>query len=406
MTNIPPRQLKDVGLTLPPIGQGTMGIGGYYGKDGTRDAEWITGLRRGIDLGLTLIDTAEVYGAGHSEELVGRAIKEVRDEVFIVSKFSAEHSRAAQVIAAAEGSLRRLGTDRIDLYQPHWPNPSVPFEETAEALGALVQSGKVRFVGLSNFSFPEMQKTATLLNPIPVPILQQEYNLIDRTIEEQFLTHCDATQKILLTYSPFLQGKMVPRDARKIVLDDLAKKYERTVAQVILAWLLRKERVVVIPKASTGTHVEELAAVKDLSLDVEDIQRISEAYSPGISWIPVSRISLQGGGYTTSEEALANPQGFDPSPQDLAQSILMGNMLKPIKVTQGTTENAYFLTEGKIRFWAWVLAYERHSMIPAFVEECPERQSRIMESGDKAGRFIQPFAMNRTARIQKKVIGA
>ncbi len=163
MRNISPRQLNDLGLTLPPIGQGTMGIGGYYEKDCTRDAEWIAGLRRGIDLGLTLIDTAEVYGAGHSEELVGQAIKEVRDEVFLVSKFSAEHSRVSQVIAAAERSLRRLGTDRIDLYQPHWPNPSVPFEETAEALEILVQSGKVRFVGLSNFSFHETQKATAFL---------------------------------------------------------------------------------------------------------------------------------------------------------------------------------------------------------------------------------------------------
>ena len=406
MTSIRPRRLDDLDLTLPPIGQGTMGIGGYYEKDCTRDAEWIAGLRRGIDLGLTLIDTAEVYGAGHSEELVGLAIREVRDEVFLVSKFSAHHSRVPQVIAAAEDSLRRLRTDRIDLYQPHWPNPSVPFDETAEALDRLVQSGKVRFVGLSNFSFQEVQQATAILNPIPARIVQQEYNLIDRTIEEQLLPHCEATQTIILAYSPFLQGKMVPRDPRKMVLDDLAKKYERTVAQIILAWLLRKERIVVIPKGSTGTHVEEFAAVKDFCLDTEDIHRISEAYSPRISWIPASQIAVQGGAYTTYEEALANPLGFDPSPQDLAQSIMMGNMLKPTKVTQALSEDAYILTEGKIRFWAWVLAYGRHSLIPAFVEESPDREGGIFESEAQTDGTIHQAVMNHSAWTHKKVVYA
>ncbi len=199
---------------------------------------------------------------------------------------------------------------------------------------------------------------------------------------------------------------MVPSDARKIVLGDLAKKYERTVAQIILAWLLREERVVVIPKGSTGSHVEELAAARDLCLDTKDIQQISEAYSPRVSWIPVSRISVQGGGYTTYEDALANRLGFDPSPQDLAQSILIGNMLKPIKVTQASTEDAYILTEGKIRFWAWVLAYDRHSLIPAFVEECPDRQGQIIMSEVQTGDPIHPSVMNQSAWINKKVVCA
>ncbi|MDH5701090.1 MAG: hypothetical protein OEZ41_14140, partial [Nitrospirota bacterium] len=174
----------------------------------------------------------------------------------------------------------------------------------------------------------------------------------------------------------------------------------------ILAWLLREERVVVIPKGSTGTHVEEFAAVKDFCLAPEDIHRISGAYSPRISWIPVSQISVRGGGYTTYEEALTNPLGFDPSPLDLAQSILMGNMLKPVKVTQELAEDAYTLTEGKIRFWAWVLAYERRSLIPAFVEKCPERQGQNFESEAQAGGSIQQSAMNHSAWMRKKVVCA
>ena len=380
MGKILPRKLSEQGLTLPPIGQGTMGIGGYYKKDSTRDVEWIAGLRRGIDLGLTLLDSAEVYGAGHSEELVGEAIRGIRDQVFLSTKFSAEHSRASQVITAAEQSLRRLRTDHIDFYQPHWPNPSVPFEETAEALEILVQSGKVRFVGLSNFSYKEAQQATAILDPIPVPMVQQEYNLIDRTIEDHILPDCRNKKALVLAYSPLLQGKLVPKDERRTILKLLAEKYQRTVSQIILAWLLRDDSVVVIPKGTTGSHLVELAMVQEISLELEDIQKISQQYETRVSKIPLSQISVQGGGYLTLQEAQANHLGFDPSPRQLAQSILDGKMLKPIKIKKVLGHDAYVLTEGKIRFWAWALAYDLHSCIPAFVEKCSEAQEILKVS--------------------------
>ncbi len=372
MSKILPRKLNEQALTLPAIGQGTMGIGGYYEKDSSRDLEWIAGLRRGIDLGLTLIDTAEVYGAGHSEELVGAAIKGNREKVLLSTKFSAEHSQTSQVITAAEQSLRRLGTDYIDFYQPHWPNPSVPFEETAEALEILVQSGKVRFVGLSNFSYKEAQQARAILDPIPVPMVQQEYNLIDRTIEDRILPECRNTKAFVLAYSPLLQGKLVPKDERRVILELLAKKYERTVSQIILAWLLRDDSVVMIPKGTTSSHLEELAMVKEISLELADIQQISQHYEPRIFQVPLSKIRIQGGGYRTLQEAQANCLGVNPSPEQLAQSILDGKMLKPIKIKKIAATDGYVLTEGKIRFWAWALAYDIHSSIPAFVEQCSE----------------------------------
>ena len=118
------------GTAVAAIGQGTMGIGGFFGRAEDNDAEFIRLLRLGIDLGMAVIDTAEVYGDGHAEELVGKAVAGVRHKACIVTKFSAEHSSSADVIAAAEGSLKRLGTDYIDIYMPHWPNPKVPVEET------------------------------------------------------------------------------------------------------------------------------------------------------------------------------------------------------------------------------------------------------------------------------------
>lgn len=369
MGTILPRPFNDPGLRVPSIGLGTMGIGGYYERDARRDQEWITCLRKGIEMGLGLIDTAEVYGAGHCEELVGRAMKGRRNEVFLSTKFSAEHSRASQIVTSAECSLMRLKTDWIDLYQPHWPNPAVPFEETARALEQLVQSGKVRYVGLSNFSFNELGPAMANLDPVPIRFLQQEYNLTDRTIEDQLLPYCRRADIKVLAYSPFLQGKMASNDDRRGVLETLAEKYGRSVAQIILAWLCRDDCVIPIPKGSSDAHLQELVDAKSLSLEPGDSELISNTYQPRVRWIPVSEILVQGEGYTTEQQALENRLNFDPSPQALGDSLLRGNMLKPIKVKKLQDEPVFVLTEGKIRFWAWVLAYTGHSAIPAYVEE-------------------------------------
>ena len=148
---------------IPVIGQGCMGIGGYLSRDTTHDAWSLHALKIGIDLGMTFLDTAEGYGSGHSEELVGQAVQGIRDKICIATKVSPENLSYNDVISAAEGSLRRLRTDYIDLYQIHWPNPTIPVSETIRALERLLHDGKIRNIGLCNFSLREIKEMADVL---------------------------------------------------------------------------------------------------------------------------------------------------------------------------------------------------------------------------------------------------
>ena len=202
------KQVRLGSETVVAIGQGTMGIGGYYCRDDSRDAEHVRLLQQGFDLGLTVVDTAEAYGEGHAEELVGQAIAGRRDKLIVLSKFSAERSRSDQIIAAAEGSLKRLNTDYLDVYQPHWPNPQVPLDETLDALDRLMGEGKVRSVGLSNFQIPAAQQAIGSLFNGNLTCLQSEYSLIERSIETTLLPFCDLNGLALLAYGPFQQGKL------------------------------------------------------------------------------------------------------------------------------------------------------------------------------------------------------
>jgi len=264
--------------SVAAIGQGTMGIGGFFGRAENNDYECLRLLRLGIDLGMTVIDTAEVYGDGHAEELVGRAVSGVRDKVTIVTKFSAEHSRAADVIAAAERSLKRLGTDYIDVYMPHWPNPQIPMVETLEALDRLVAAGKVRHIGLSNFSAADAAQAVMQLHHGSLACLQNEYSLIERSVEDTILPFCARQQIILMAYSPYSQGKLLYPTQSTEPLFKMAADYDISAAQLALAWLLQSASVLVIPKAAHEVNLRANAAVLTLKIEQADLEALSLAF--------------------------------------------------------------------------------------------------------------------------------
>lgn len=360
---------------ISAIGQGTMGIGGYFAQDATRNVEFVKLLRLGVDLGMTLIDTAEVYGGGHSEELVGEAVRGIRDRVFIATKFSPENSTFEGIVQSAEASLRRLETDWIDLYQTHWPNPRVPIEETMRAMKKLVEDGKVRYIGLSNFSLGEMRKARSCLSDVPLVSTQHEYNLFDRTIEQQVIPFCREQKLTLIGYSPLMQGKIAVNDRRKVVLSEIATKYGVSVAQLILSWLLRDTCVVAVPKASSEKHLMENAAALDCQIGPADYEKISELYAPEIMHVPTDLIEVTEDSnrnvYKTLEEAFENRLNLVPSPLELAEQIATGEILKPIKLRLNTSNREkprFRLVEGRVRYWAWVIAYKGKVPIPALVE--------------------------------------
>lgn len=351
------KQLGKTDNRLPAIGQGTMGIGGYYTGDTTNDNACLKALQLGIESGMTLIDTAEAYGAGHAEELVGQAIKNHRKKVFIASKVSPEHLTYDNTISSCEGSLRRLQTNYIDIYQIHWPNPAVPLEETLRAMEKLVEEGKIKHVGVSNFSLKQVKLANKILHNSVVSI-QTEYNLFDRTAEEEILPYCKQEGISLLAYSPLDNGKTLKNSNKISALQQIAEKYDKTINQVTLRWLTLPSPVIVISKAISVTHIKENASSTNFTLAEEDIRLISKTFvQPRIS-IPTDRIKVDRNGLDK----------FVPSPEVLAEDIKNGETLKPIRVVKSASkEFDYDLVEGKVRYWAWVMAYNGKRPIEALV---------------------------------------
>ncbi|MBN1359576.1 MAG: aldo/keto reductase [Sedimentisphaerales bacterium] len=347
------------GPFVSAIGQGTWGLGGRFTAETSEDASAIEAIRMGLDLGLTFIDTAEAYGAGHTETLVGQAVRGRRSEAFIATKVSPENLRAYDVAQAAEGSLKRLKTDYIDLYQIHWPNPSIPVEETLTALERLVEQGKVRFIGLSNFSCRGLDDAFTCAVRAPVA-LQVEYNLFDRTVERDLLPSCRRNGVTLIAYSPLDQGKSLRRREPDDVLTAIAEKHGRTAAQVILNWLALVQGVLPIPKAGNTAHLKENAAALTFSLDETDLAAIDGAFTPEPQAIPAAQIHADRNGLDC----------FVPGPAELARQIVGGETIKPVRVVASAEDPSRFdLVEGKLRYWAWIEAFGAENPVPALIRQ-------------------------------------
>ena len=260
------------GNDVPVLGQGTWMMGERRGE---RQAE-TNALIAGIDLGLTLIDTAEMYGDGAAEELVGEAIKGRREEVFLVSKVLPNHASRTGTPAACEASLRRLGTDVIDLYLLHWRG-SIPLAETVAAFEALKQAGKIRHWGVSNFDVADMEELLEIAPSGASTVNQVLYNPEYRGIEFDLLPWQAAQGIPVMAYSPLGQGGELLQ-AKPLVA--IAARHDATPAQVVLAWALRHPALIAIPKASRKAHVEANARAAALQLTPEDLAAIDAAFPP------------------------------------------------------------------------------------------------------------------------------
>lgn len=259
------------GDEVPALGQGTW----FIGDDPSRREEEIAALRLGLDLGMTLIDTAEMYGGGASEELVGEAIAGRRDAVFLVSKVLPSNATRDGVIAACERSLKRLGTDWLDLYLLHWRG-GTPLAETLEGFASLSETGKIRHWGVSNFDMSDMEELMGLRGGSAVQTNQVLYNLTRRGIEWNLLPWARERSLPIMAYSPIEQGRILDHP----VLQDVASHHGATAAQVALAWVLRQDGVFAIPKAGTQVHVAENRAALDLNLSKEDLDTLGKYFPP------------------------------------------------------------------------------------------------------------------------------
>ncbi|WP_029009408.1 aldo/keto reductase [Azospirillum halopraeferens] len=265
-----PTTLLPCGAAVPVLGQGTW----YMGEDRRRRAAEVAALRLGLDLGLTLIDTAEMYADGGAEEVVGEAIAGRRDGVFLVSKVLPHNASRRGTVAACERSLRRLGTDRIDLYLLHWRG-GTPFAETVEAFEALMRDGKIGSWGVSNLDPADMEELADTPGGDGVQTNQVLYNLTRRGIEYDLLPLCRQRGVPVMAYSPVEQGRLLHHPALRRVADRLGA----TPARVALAWVLRGG-VIAIPKASAPEHVRDNRAALDVRLDDAALAELDRAFPP------------------------------------------------------------------------------------------------------------------------------
>lgn len=259
------------GERVPAYGQGTW----YVGENPGARAEEIATLRLGLDLGATLIDTAEMYGEGKAETLIGEAIAGRRDEVFLVSKVYPHNATRRGAVAACERSLRRLGTDRIDLYLLHWPG-GVPLDETMSGFMALQQAGKIRHYGVSNFDLSDMQALWRVVGGTAAATNQVLYNLTRRGIEWGLLPWLRERRIPLMAYSPLEQAKLV-RNPR---LTAFARKHGMTAAQAALAWLLASDDIIVIPKCAHRERLKENLGALDIRLTAAQLAELDLLFPP------------------------------------------------------------------------------------------------------------------------------
>ena len=251
-------ELARTGVFIPEVGMGTWN---YHAGPSS--------LRKGLEAGALFIDTAESYG---SEEAVGAAVRGLRERVFIATKISPEHFRPADVRRSVDASLQRMGIDEVDLLQLHEPNPSIPLEDTMGAVAQLIDAGKVRFAGVSNFSLCQLQAAQRALKKHPIVSNQVRYNLIDRTIEQDLLPYCRINGITVIAYCPLARGLDRIRDCDPSgVIQELAVTTKRSPAQVVINWLLCQAGVIAIPKGNSSEHILENCGASDWRLTNEQL---------------------------------------------------------------------------------------------------------------------------------------
>ncbi|MEI5687332.1 aldo/keto reductase [Sphingomonas kyungheensis] len=268
------------GITVPALGQGSW----MMAEDASRRRDEIAALRAGLDLGLTLIDTAEMYADGESERLVGEAITGRRDEVFLVSKAFPQNASASRLPVACDDSLRRLGTDRLDLYLLHWRG-RIPLAETVAAMEALVAAGKILRWGVSNFD-PDDMAALIAAGGTTCATNQILYNLTRRGPELDLLPWLDRRGLPAMAYSPVEQGRLVTHPG----LSAMARAKGVGAAQLALAWLLARDGILAIPKAGTVAHVRDNRAAADLRLDAEELAALDRLFPRPAKPVPLEML--------------------------------------------------------------------------------------------------------------------
>jgi aryl-alcohol dehydrogenase-like predicted oxidoreductase len=366
------KDLGSTGLKISTLGFGG-GIGGVKSKTSNYSGLEIT-LRKSIDLGVNFIDTSPIYGDGKSEEIIGSSIADIRKDIIIGTKVLPGRTDYKGVMSSVDESLRRLKTDYIDLYQIHWPNPSIPMSETILAMEDLVESGKIRSFGVSNFSYTEIKKASKLLKKSHLASIQVEYNFCERSVEDKILPFCYSNNITPIAYTPLMRGRMAGSRSQISFLKEMSKKYEATIGQIILSWMCKIPSMVVLTNTKNISRASENFSACNVLLTDEDHKHISDACIPPIEMVDTKLIlkssNIEKSGYSSVEEARKNSMNWSPSPVELSIQMIDGEFLKPIRLRKiSNSRDNLELLEGKLRFWSWVVAFGWNKKIPAIIWE-------------------------------------
>ena len=265
------------GEEIPVLGLGTWGIGGRQIEDHRWDEEAIMAIRMAVELGMTHIDTAEYYGAGHSEELVGEAVQYYpRKDLFLTTKVWRTHLREEDLVESIRSSLKRLRLDYVDLYLIHWPNPDIPLQETVNAMEKCVNEGYTRYIGVSNFSASLMKEAQSYTRNHRFIANQVDYSLMDQKPKMELLPYMRETETTLISYRPLARGTLAKLGNR--VLDDLSMKYQKSQAQIALNWLINQDNVVTIPKSTNPVHLLDNIGAVGWRLALDDELALADSF--------------------------------------------------------------------------------------------------------------------------------
>jgi len=325
-------------MKIPVIGLGTWQIGGLRDADYSQDDFSISSIKKAIDLGYTLIDTAEIYGDGHCEEIVGKAITGYdRKKLFIVSKVFKSNLKYDDLLKSTDGCLKRLGIDYFDLFLIHAPNPNIPIEETMRAMNHLVDIGKAKSIGVSNFSLKRL-KEAQACSKHPIVVNQIEYSLITRNegsygdcnnMEKEVVPYCQEQGIIIMAERPVERGALAQKGFP--ILDTLSEKYNKTRAQIAINWLISKKNIITIPKSTNETRLKENLETMGWQLAPEDMQALDNYKFDDIVNVTVLKSFVQDivkqavhlkDKHTTEKDALVNYAAIFTQTEESYKKIL------------------------------------------------------------------------------------
>lgn len=378
------KELGSTGITIPAIVQGVTGV---WSGDATNTHNTIKErcyvLHAGIELGMNFLDTADIYGGGLSEEIVGQAVSGLRERVFIASKFFPHGIVKKTARKSLEASLQRLKTDYIDLYQIHWPNPTVSIKNTIHTLSSFVEEGKIRFIGLSNSTLPEILRAKQCAPDNSIVSTQIEYNLMNRLPEKNLLPSLEKLRITSICYSPLNKGRMTGTSHQKKLIESLAKKYDKTVSQIILQWIISRPYVIAVVKSSNLMRTRDNALAADFTIEPNDIEKINDIHKPQLIYVEPKRIRVdiekRCQYYLAKKNAIENPLDLIPSPENLAKLLLQRGNDKGIylllkKVSNNSNRFDYEIDDydilGNLKiYWAWILAFGDKCSMPCYVLE-------------------------------------